>query len=138
MTPNLGDFGVAYQAILNVYEHVSGPWENPHNEDLMIWAQSGIIGFGLFLYFHWAVFKSSRQLAKTDSPIALATLVTIIISCSFNSSFLDTNDGALLVILVVLFLQPPQTKAAEEKTKIELGILGNPPNKYVRLFIKNG
>ncbi len=88
---------------------------NPHNEYLMIWSQSGIVGFALFIAFHWALFKMARKLPKDDAPLAMATLVTIIVSCSFNSSFLDMNDGAFLLILSALFLAPG-VKLTHQKT----------------------
>jgi len=101
----LGDFDLAYQSIWDA-GHQYQLTTNPHNEYLMIWSQSGVVGFGLFVAFHGVFFKMARQLPKEDAPLAMATLVTVIVSCSFDSSFLDMNDGALLLILSALFLAP--------------------------------
>jgi len=101
----LGDFNLAYQSIWEA-GHVYPSTSNPHNEYLMIWSQSGLVGVGLFIVFHWTFFKMARHLSKDDAPLAMATLITIIVSCSFNSSFFDMNDGALLLILSSLFLAP--------------------------------
>ena len=102
----LGDYGLAHRPLWEAWHHVGNFFINPHNEYLMIWSQSGIVGFALFIAFHWALFKMARNLPKDDAPLAMATLVTIIVSCSFNSSFLDMNDGAFLLILSALFLAP--------------------------------
>ncbi len=101
----LGDFDLAYQSIWD-RGHQYRLTNNPHNEYLMIWSQSGLVGIALFIAFHEAFFNMARRLSKDDAPLAMATLVTIIVSCSFNSSFLDMNDGALLLILSALFLAP--------------------------------
>jgi len=101
----LGDFDLAYQSIWD-RGHQYRFTNNPHNEYLMIWSQSGLVGIALFIAFHGAFFNMARGLSKDDAPVAMATLVTIIVSCSFNSSFLDMNDGALLLILSALFLAP--------------------------------
>ncbi|HHZ70560.1 MAG TPA: O-antigen ligase domain-containing protein [Methylococcaceae bacterium] len=101
----LGDFDLAYLTIWDA-GHLYSFTTNPHNEYLMIWSQSGLVGIGLFIVFHWTFFKMARHLSKDDVPLAMATLITLIVSCSFNSSFLDMNDGALLLILSSLFLAP--------------------------------
>jgi len=101
----LGDYGAAHRPLWEAWHH-AGFFINPHNEYLMIWSQSGLVGIALFIAFHGAFFNMARRLSKDDAPVAMATLVTIIVSCSFNSSFLDMNDGALLLILSALFLAP--------------------------------
>jgi len=101
----LGDFNLAYQSVWDG-GHQYKSTSNPHNEYLMIWSQSGLVGIALFIAFHAAFFNMARRLSKDDAPLAMAALVTIIVSCSFNSSFLDMNDGALLLILSALFLAP--------------------------------
>jgi len=100
----LGDFKLVYSSLKtnNFFPNTT----NPHNEYLMIWVQSGLIGFSLFIVFLWAFLRMTQRLSKDDAPLAVATLVTIIVSCAFNSSFLDMNDGAFLVILSALFLAP--------------------------------
>ncbi len=102
----LGDFEKAYQIYIRTYDLYTTSTDNPHNEYLMIWVQSGIFGLLLFLWIHLEIFRRARELSEESSSLATATLITIICACLFNSSFLDTNDGALLTILVALFLQP--------------------------------
>ena len=111
----IGDFDLAYQPLWDA-GHLYRFTNNPHNEYLMIWSQSGVVGFALFIAFHWEFFKMARKLPKDDAPLAMATLATIIVSCLFNSSFLDMNDGALLLILSALFLAP-DVKLTHQKTE---------------------
>ena len=111
----LGDYGLAHRPIWEAWHNVGNFFINPHNEYLMIWSQSGLVGIALFIAFHGAFFNMARQLSKEDAPLAMATLVTIIVSCSFNSSFLDMNDGAFLLILSALFLAPG-VKLTHQKT----------------------
>jgi len=102
-----GDFSSLYLETSNTYDHFWPPTVNPHNEYLMIMVQSGIIGLTLFLIFFFYLFQSAIKLPKIQAQQSIAVIITIAISCLFNSSFLDNQDGSLFLVLISLFFSSP-------------------------------
>jgi hypothetical protein len=98
-----GDFPSAYLSVSSAHQNFWGPTQNAHNEFLMITSQTGIIGLLLFISIFICLYKKAVKFSPKRSNIAIATLLTIIVSCLFNSSFLDNSDGTLFLILTSLF-----------------------------------
>ena len=99
----IGDYSAEYKSIFLQNEHFWTPTNNAHNEFLMISAQTGIIGLVLFGGFLVSLFKSVAEFSCEQSKLAVAVIITILIACLFNSSFLDHSDGTLLMLLIALF-----------------------------------
>jgi hypothetical protein len=74
----------------------------------MIISQTGVIGLILFLWFLVALLKQARH----TNSISLGALLVVLISCLFNSSFLDNNDGAFLLIIIALFISSVKKTAS--------------------------
>jgi O-antigen ligase len=104
----LGDFSSVYRQIITEHFNYWGMTDNPHNEYLMIISQTGVIGLILFLWFLAALLKQARD----TNSISLGALLVVLISCLFNSSFLDNNDGAFLLIIIALFISSVKKTAS--------------------------
>lgn len=104
----LGDFSSVYRQIITEHFNYWGMTDNPHNEYLMIISQTGVIGLILFLWFLAALLKQARH----TNSISLGALLVVLISCLFNSSFLDNNDGAFLLIIIALFISSVKKTAS--------------------------
>jgi len=102
-----GGFPSAYISTSSAHQNFWGPTQNAHNEFLMITSQTGIIGLFLFTSIFICLYKKAVMLSPKRSNLAIATLLTITISCLFNASFLDNNDGTLFLILISLFFSQP-------------------------------
>lgn len=79
------------------------PSGNPHNEYLMITVQWGILGLSLFIYFLYSLWKRSHYLEKSQQLMAQGLFVTIVVSCLFNSFWLDSTEGHIFAYLIGLF-----------------------------------
>lgn len=108
----IGDYSSSYITILSTRQNFWGPTTNAHNEFLMITAQTGIIGLLLFLTFIIYLLKASLKLTPARSKLAIACTITIGISCLFNSSFLDNNDGTLFMLFIALFYSFPKSSTS--------------------------
>lgn len=104
----LGDLRADYTALhtsMDTYFRLTG---NPHNEFLNIGVQTGIPGLILFTAFLISLLvRRGQQVIKQQREFQSAVFVTILISCLFNSSFMDHGDGALFMILIALFCGTP-------------------------------
>ena len=103
----VGSFSFAYLESHQMHVHFWPPVDNAHNEFFMLWVQTGLPGIILFLLFFVYLIKAARQLTLNQSQLAFAVIVTTGITCLFNSSILDANDGALLMLLIALFFSKP-------------------------------
>ena len=78
---------------------------NPHNEYLMISAQTGMIGLGLMLflfYTHWRYAPLLPSPFQQDAARGL--LIAYIINCLFNSALMDHSAGLFFAFMTgVLF-----------------------------------
>ena len=108
----VGDFPSTYLLTSNAHENFWGATNNAHNEFLMISSQTGIMGLILFMLIFVSLFKHALKLTGNHAQLAIATTHTIGISCLFNSSFLDTNDGILFMLLIALFFSQPNHSLA--------------------------
>ena len=104
-----GDFSSSYLTVASAHKSYWPPTVNPHSEFLMITTQTGVVGLFLFILFFIYLFKASSKLTGTQSKLAMASTLTIVISCIFNSSFLDNSDGTLFMLLISLFFAQPNS-----------------------------
>jgi len=98
----VGGFPIAYEA---QYHSMTTFWRttvNAHNEFLQIGVQTGIGGIILFCGFLLSLLLSKSNYSLIQKQFCSALFVLLIISCSFNSSFLDHGDGTLFMILSAL------------------------------------
>lgn len=103
----IGDYASAYQTTSSTHQHYWGPTVNAHNEFLMLGTQTGIAGVSLFVVFLIHLAQAATKLKAEQAKLAAATVVTVVISCLFNSSFMDLNDGTLLMLLIAVFFAHP-------------------------------
>ena len=106
----VGDYPALYLETSLAYDHFWEPAVNAHNEYLMIMVNAGAIGLALFMAFLIYLFKASLRMPRMQSQQAVSVVMTIIVSCLFNSSFKDAQDGALFLLLITLFFQHSLTK----------------------------
>lgn len=67
---------------------------NPHNQFLLFWAQIGLIGLFIFVFFLWSAWKYAAQLhCPSEKILARGLLITIFTGCIFNSLLLDHTEG---------------------------------------------
>jgi O-antigen ligase len=78
--------------------------KNPHNQFLLFWAQTGILGLFAFLYLLWAAWHAAAQLpTPTEKMLARGLLITLITGCLFNSLLLDHAEGVFFAWFSGLF-----------------------------------
>jgi O-antigen ligase len=79
------------------------PTDNPHNEYLMVAAQTGLFGLALLLYFLAVQWRYAAQLESPFARDAARGLVlTVAVSCLFNSSLLDHTEGLFFAFMSAL------------------------------------
>ncbi len=104
----IGDFADDYARLApgNGAEEV----KNPHNEYLMLAATAGIPATLLFIAWLAVLMRHALRYQKhqLDGTLLLGAVTTIIVSCLFNSSFLDSRDGAFFLLLIAVFLNLPK------------------------------
>jgi len=104
----LGDLRADYTTLHTSMETYFRSTGNPHNEFLNIGVQTGIPGLMLFSAFLVSLLmKRGQQAIPQQREFQAAVLITVLISCLFNSSFMDHGDGALFMILIALFCGSP-------------------------------
>ncbi len=75
-------------------ETASAPTPNPHNEYLLIAAQTGLVGLVLLLCLFISQFALAGRLASPlETQIARALVIAMATGCLFNSLLLDHADG---------------------------------------------
>jgi O-antigen ligase len=79
---------------------------NAHNEYIMLFAQTGIVGFLVFLAFLNAIRMQLILLPKPQSWLLQGLLVSFLTSCLFNSSLLDHTEGHWFMTLITLYAFP--------------------------------
>lgn len=76
---------------------------NPHNEYLMIAAQWGLIGSGLFIYLLYQMWQNTRRLTPQSLWMARGLVVAMAVGCLVNSLLLDTTEGHIFAYLTGVF-----------------------------------
>lgn len=87
---------------------------NPHNQFLLFWAQTGIIGLTAFLYLLLVAWRAATRLpSPTEKMLARGLLITIVTGCLFNSLLLDHTEGLFFAWFCgLLFAGLPNQKQA--------------------------
>lgn len=76
---------------------------NPHNDYLMIGAQSGIPGLLLLLALYGVIWHTARNFgSRLERDLARGVVLTIAISGLFNAVLLDHTEGALFAWAIAL------------------------------------
>jgi O-antigen ligase len=91
------------------------PANNPHNQFLLFWAQTGVAGLIAFIYLLVATWRAAAKLpSATETMLARGILVTIITGCMFNSLLLDHAEGLFFAWFTgLLFAGLPSIKHTE-------------------------
>ena len=76
--------------------------KNPHNEFLMISVQLGLVGLLIYLGFLASQYYFSKNLSNEGEWLAQGILLSLIITGSFNSPFLDHTEGHWFAIMIAL------------------------------------
>lgn len=78
------------------------PVGNPHNEYLHLWIETGAPGVALLLGLLVAAWRQSRELDEFSRSLARALVLTMGVSCLFNSFLHDASPGRAFVLLLAL------------------------------------
>ncbi|MDD5300780.1 MAG: O-antigen ligase family protein [Gallionella sp.] len=78
---------------------------NPHNEYLMITAQTGVIGLAFLLYLFYTQWRCTPLLnTPFERDAARGLVLAYMVNCAFNSALLDHADGLFFAFMTsVLF-----------------------------------
>lgn len=78
---------------------------NPHNEYLLITAQTGVVGLALLLYLFYTLWRNAPLLDTAFAQDAARGLVlAYLVNCAFNSALHDHSDGLFFAFMMaVLF-----------------------------------
>jgi O-antigen ligase len=101
-----GDFKTCVQHVIdkspaNERSRMQAPNQNPHNQFIFFFLQSGIIGFTTFIVFILSILISSRKLVYRNTIYII--MLSFLIGCLFNSYMLDLRTGPI-IFLPILFL----------------------------------
>jgi O-antigen ligase len=98
-----GGFPVAFAR--QAKDNGAMPTHNPHNEYLMIAAQTGVIGLALLLYLFYTQWRCAPQLnTPFEQDAARGLVLAYVVNCLFNSPLLDHADGLFFAFMTsVLF-----------------------------------
>ncbi|MEW6562298.1 MAG: O-antigen ligase family protein [Pseudomonadota bacterium] len=85
---------------------------HPHNEYLLIAAQTGMVGLALLLWMFYRLWKIAPELPTPLEQDAVRGLVlATMVNCLFNSALHDHADGLFFALMVGVFCagwRPPQ------------------------------
>jgi O-antigen ligase len=88
---------------------------NPHNEYLMISAQTGLVGLIFLLHLFYTQWRYAPLLTATfEQDAARGLVLAYMVNCAFNSALLDHSDGLFFAFMTaVLFagLKPEKKDA---------------------------
>ena len=111
-------FGVGTGGFPEAYaKQVSGTGQvrtvNPHNQYLLVGVETGMIGILALLYLFFTQWRHSLILCDKKRLLAQGMLLTIIISCLFNSSLADHSESTFYLLMSALFFS--QTRSADRQ-----------------------
>lgn len=98
-----GGFADAYQS--QVQGTAMPPTHNPHNEYLMVAAQTGLVGLALLLYLFYTLWRTAPRLPTAfEQDAARGLVLAYLVNCMFNSALTDHSDGLFFAFMTaVLF-----------------------------------
>ena len=80
---------------------------NPHNEFLNLSVQVGVLGAAAFAALLWWIAARARACAMPVAALGQGLALLMLVSCLFNSSLWDFNEGHAFVLLTGLLLATP-------------------------------
>jgi O-antigen ligase len=84
---------------------------NPHNQFLLFWAQTGLIGLCAFLFLIFIAWQNALKLNSIEKMLVQGLLITITIGSLFNSLLLDHTEGLFFSwLLGLLFAGLPSNQ----------------------------
>lgn len=98
-----GGFADAYQS--QVQGTAMPSTHNPHNEYLMVAAQTGLIGLALLLYLFYTLWRTAPKLPTSfEQDAARGLVLAYLVNSMFNSALTDHSDGLFFAFMTaVLF-----------------------------------
>jgi len=103
-----GSYSREYRRLVQDERLVS---KNPHNEFFMIGVQLGLIGLFIYLGFLGSQYYYAKKLPNHEKWFAQGLLLSLMITSSFNSPFLDHNEGHWFGTMIALCFASLQVKA---------------------------
>lgn len=105
-----GGFETAYAK--EIEGSAMAPSNNPHNQFLLFWSQTGIVGLSAFLLLLGVSWRAAARLpSQAETMLARGLLITFVTGCLFNSLLLDHAEGLFFSwLLGLLFAGLPTNK----------------------------
>jgi O-antigen ligase len=98
-----GGFPAAYQAQVAADPGLKVT-PNPHNQYLLMWAEIGLVGLILFLYFLGSAWRLSMRLPFDDRCMIQGLVLLFSMGSLFNSLLLDAGEGRFYCTLLALLV----------------------------------
>ncbi|HNF60257.1 MAG TPA: O-antigen ligase family protein, partial [Rhodocyclaceae bacterium] len=97
-----GSFAAEYE-VLAAEQHMTGDHVavNPHNEYLLMWAQYGLPGLGLFLALWLSQWRRACREAETRRYLFHGLILAMAVGDLFNSLILDNMEGHFYMLVSV-------------------------------------
>lgn len=89
------------------------PTVNPHNEYLMVAAQTGVFGLAALLYLFWTLWQEAGRLPPLQRDWARGLVLSTAVGCLFNSFLLDHTEGLFLAWAMGVLFGSVQAREAE-------------------------
>jgi O-antigen ligase len=83
----LGDYQTLAMAFYELPSMRAVSGDHPHNQYLYLFVELGIIGLGLYLWLHFSIFRSSRNLTKKWRQLANVFLIVLVVGSMFHAPF---------------------------------------------------
>lgn len=109
-----GSFPAAFNAV-NAGRNVEEA-PNPHNEYLLIAAQTGLVGLAALLYLFYTQWRLAARLAPFYRDLARGLVLVMAVGCLFNSLLLDHTEGLFFAWMTGLCFAAVPTQSAETKS----------------------
>ena len=87
---------------------------NPHNDFILIAAQTGLAGLSLWLVFLWRVYRFSSRFDKSAQLLLRGLLALYVTGAFFNSYLLDLTEGTVFVLALGVLLSIQDRKTLKE------------------------
>ncbi len=105
----IGGFPAAYEEMVKGTPVI--PTTNPHNQYLLIAAQTGLVGLALLLALHVIIWVKAAKLSPPYNLIARGLIIAYVVGNLFNSFLLDFSERILFVVLCAALFGPLMTRS---------------------------
>lgn len=109
-----GSFPAAFNAATAGQHGDEAP--NPHNEYLLIAAQTGLVGLACLLYLFFLQWRLAARLLPFYRDLARGLVLVFVIGCLFNSLLLDHTEGLFFAWATGLCFAALPSSPAERAT----------------------